>query len=161
MERLLSNHAPRLQTLEKAWFQIPDSDRFKLDLAQLLEGTHNEKLRFVSFILSRLVTIRARKSASIALSASCWKDVDNGLKNRNSWLSSAYAWILGRWFLKKIPDANMINTIGPRQLPCGTVYIETFRAVLVDESTLSATREKGPNPFLCVANNPEVSLRDF
>jgi len=32
-------------------FKIPDSDRFKLDLAQLLEGTHNEKLRFVSFIL--------------------------------------------------------------------------------------------------------------
>ena len=144
-------------------FRIPDSDWFKLDLAQLLEGTHNEKLRFVSFILSRLVTIRARKSASIALSESCWKDVDNGLKNRYSWLSSAYAWILGRWFLTtlKIPDANIINTIGPRQLPCGTVYIETFRAVLVDESTLSATREKGPNPFLCVANNPEVSLRDF
>lgn len=142
-------------------FRIPDSDWFKLDVAQLLEGTHNEKLRFVSFILSRLVTIRARKSASIALSASCWKDVDNGLKNRNSWLSSAYPWILGKWFLTKIPDANMINTIGPRQLPCGTVYIETFRAVLVDESILSATREKGPNPFLCVANNPEVSLRDF
>ena len=161
MERLLSNHAPRLQTLEKAWFQIPDSDRFKLDLAQLLEGTHNEKLRFLSFILSRLVTIRARKSASIALSASCWKDVDIGLKNRNSWLSSAYPWILRKWFLTKIPDANMINTIGPRQLPCGTVYIKTFRAVLVDESILSATREKGPNPFLCVANNPEVSLRDF
>ena len=55
----------------------------------------------------------------------------------------------------------MINTIGPRQLPCGTVYIENFKAVLVDERTLSATREKGPNPFLCVANNPEVSLRDF
>ena len=142
-------------------FRIPDSDWFKVDLAKLLEGTHNEKLRFVSFILSRLVTIRARKSASIALSASCWKDVDNGLKNRNSWLSSAYPWILGKWFLTKIPDANMINTIGPRQLPCGTVYIETFRAVLVDESILSATREKGPNPFLCVANNPEVSLRDF
>ena len=142
-------------------FRIPDSDRFKLDVAQLLEGIHNEKLRFVSFILSRLVTIRVRKSASIALSASCWKDVDNGLKNRNSWLSSAYPWILGKWFLTKIPNANMINTIGPRQLPCGTVYIETFRAVLVDESILSATREKGPNPFLCVANNPEVSLRDF
>lgn len=142
-------------------FRIPDSDWFKLDVAQLLEGTHNEKLRFGSFILSRLVTIRARKSASIALSASCWKDVDNGLKNRNSWLSSAYPWILGKWFLTKIPDANMINTIGPRQLPCGTVYIATFRAVLVDESILSATREKGPNPFLCVANNPEVSLRDF
>ena len=134
-------------------FRIPDSDWFKLDLAQLLEGTHNEKLRFVSFILSRLVTIRARKSASIALSASCWKNVDNGLKNRNSWLSSAYPWILGKWFLTKIPDANMINTVSPRQLPCGTVYIETFRAVLVDESILSATREKGPNPFLCVAKS--------
>ena len=51
-------------------FKIPDSDRFKLDLAQLLEEAHNEKLRFVSFILSRLVTIQARKSASIGLSAS-------------------------------------------------------------------------------------------
>ena len=54
-------------------FRIPDNDRFKLDLAQLLAaaGTHNEKLRFVSFILSRLVTRQVRTSASIALSASC------------------------------------------------------------------------------------------
>ena len=51
-------------------FKLPDSDRVKLDLAQLLAGTHNEKLRFVSFILSRLVTLQARTSASIGLSAS-------------------------------------------------------------------------------------------
>ena len=52
-------------------FRIPDNDQFTLDLAQLLAGTHNEKLRFVSFILSRLVTRQVRTSASIALSASC------------------------------------------------------------------------------------------
>ena len=33
-------------------FRIPDNDQFTLDLAQLLAGTHNEKLRFVSFILN-------------------------------------------------------------------------------------------------------------
>ena len=159
MERLLSNHAPDCRRWKKAWFQNPR--QWSIQAGPCSTVSENPQWDFVSFILSRLVTIRARKSASIDLSESCWKDVDNGLKNRYSRLSSAYAWILGRWFLKKIPDANMINTIGPRQLPCGTVYIEPFRAVLVDESTLSATREKGPNPFLCVANNPEVSLRDF
>ena len=42
-----------------------------------------------------------------------------------------------------------------------TGSIKTFRGVLVDEETLDATREKGRNPFLWVANNPEVRLQDF
>ena len=51
-------------------FGFPDSERFELGLAKLLQVIHNKKLFF-----SRLVTIQARTSAiqaSIALSASCW-----------------------------------------------------------------------------------------
>ena len=60
--------------------------------------------------------------AWIALSAPCRGDVDNGMKDKYSWISSAYIWILSRWFLTtlNLPDTFMINKIGPRPLPCGT-----------------------------------------
>ena len=53
--------------------------------------------------------------AWIALSAPCRGDVDNGMKDKYSWISSAYVWILKRWFLTtlNLPDTFMINKIGP------------------------------------------------
>ena len=79
----------------------------------------------MSLILNLLVTIQARTSAIqafVALSPSCWEDVDNYLKGKYSWISSAYEWILVRWFLTtlKIPATYMIDKIGPMQLPCRT-----------------------------------------
>ena len=44
------------------------------------------------------------------------------LEGKYSWISSAYEWILVRWFLTtlKIPATYMIDKIGPMQLPCRT-----------------------------------------
>ena len=75
--------------------------------------------------LQPIMLPKARNSAIqawLALSASCWEDVDNGLKDKYIEIQAAYAWILDGWFSTtlKIRETYMTNKICPRQLPRGT-----------------------------------------
>ena len=69
--------------------------------------------------LQPIMLPKARNSAIqawLALSASCWEDVDNGLKDKYIEIQAAYAWILDGWFSTtlKIRETYMTNKIGPR-----------------------------------------------
>ena len=143
---------PDCRRWKKAWFQNPR--QWSIRAGPCSTVGRNPQWE-TSFCVVYLESVGDHTSSKVSFD--CFERIM--LKRCRQWLEEQKQLTIIR--IPKIPDANMINTIGPRQLPCGTVYIETFRAVLVDESILSATREKGPNPFLCVANNPEVSLRDF
>ena len=107
-------------------FRIPDSDWFKLDLAQLLAGTHNEELCFSIVYLesvgdhpsSSVSCTRLDKFSERIMLRRCRQRLEGQIQR----ISYAYAWILGRWSLTplKIQDTYIIIKICPRQLPCGT-----------------------------------------
>ena len=148
-------------------FRIPDSDWFKLDLAQLLAGTHNEELCFSIVYLESVGDHPSSNASCTSLDKfserimlrRCRQRLEGQIQR----ISYAYAWILSRWFLTplKIQDTYIIIKICPRQLPCGT---QQSMSKILEKFWWMRTRwvcKERKDKILCVANNPEVGLQDF